>query len=77
MNATANNVTFDVVYFWKGGREAGSWHEAIPGVYPNYRIIPELINELECAGYVAVRGQRAIGAPEGAPDERRFRALGL
>lgn len=53
---------YDVVWWWRGGREHGEWCEALPGAD-----IAETIQRIERAGYVAVRGSRLVGPPEGAP----------
>ena len=58
---------YDIVYYWVGGTE-GKWREAFPGVFPEYKSIDELIDTITRAGYHAVRGTKAIGAPEGAPE---------
>lgn len=57
----------DVVYYWKGGVEMGEWHEALPGVWPERKSADELVQDLTRAGFVAHRGNRNVGPPEGPP----------
>jgi len=65
--AASKAFSFNAVYFFKGG----SWHYADPscpvslgGVGGD---INALVARLERAGYPAVKGSTAIGAPEGSP----------
>lgn len=55
---------YDVLYYWTG--EAWVEHDA-----PADRLGPAL-DELEGRGFVALRGARAVGPPEGPPSEARL-----
>ena len=70
---------FDTVYYWVGGREVGEWKPTSYRVIhaPDVPSLAFVIEKLERAGYVAVRGSTAIGPPEGPPLNSRFKALGL
>ena len=61
-------------YYWTGGREVGRWREALcfGGVTPERQI-----ERLARMGYVAVKGDDSIGAPEGSPSEEEFGRVGV
>ena len=61
---------YDTVYYWVGGREQGRWLETLT----QGSAIEETVEHLKRSGYVAHRG---IRAPEGAPSDAEFKALGL
>lgn len=55
----------NVVFYWVGGTEAGSWHAAAPmGRDVSLRRFAISIRR---QGYYTVFGNRAVGAPEGPP----------
>ncbi len=64
---------YDTVYYWTGGRVEGYWTET----QTQGSAIEETLEHLARAGYVAHRGLRSIGAPEGPPSDAEFKALGL
>lgn len=64
---------YDVVYHWVGGREEGRWHE----VHTVPEMAEERLAEVRRMGYVAHRGVKSIGAPEGPPSDADFRAIGM
>lgn len=63
---------YDVVYYWAGGSQNGEWREAQPGVWPERLTMEQLLANLIRAGFVAHRGLRSIGAPEGPPSREDF-----
>lgn len=67
---------YDVVWLWSGGRENGYWSAARPAASTR-QAVDKLVDEIERAGRVAVRGKRSIGAPDGCPSEDRFEAIGM
>lgn len=64
-----------VIYYWTGGREEGEW--CTIWVTDGDRTTADRLTALARAGYVAHRGSRVVGAPEGAPSDAEFKALGL
>ena len=65
---------YDVIYYWTGGREEGEWRAAI---HQSEGMPDESIRRIERMGYVAHRGQRSIGPPEGPPCESDFQHVGM
>ena len=71
-------MKYDVVYYWLGGTEQGRWRAITTALEPESRTPNKLVENLTKMGYVAHRGLRAIGPPEGPPSEAELReALGL
>lgn len=56
-------MNYDTVYFWIGGTERGHWGSTMPE--PD--AIDAVVKDLQRQGYHAIKGSRAIGAPEGPP----------
>ncbi len=67
------------VWYWNGGREHGYWCPVdLRGMFGvPHQTVPGAIDELERAGYVALAVDPAIGPPDDAPSEERFRAVGI
>lgn len=63
-------MTADVVWWWRGGREAGEWLPA-----ETRGDADAVALEIERGGRVCVKGLRDIGPPEGPPSEERFREV--
>lgn len=61
------------VYWWKGGRERGTWNHAPAYGYD----VKDILDELRRKGYVAVKGNRNIGPPDDPPPDYKFRELVL
>ena len=61
---------YDTVYYWTGGRDLGHWTE----IMTQGSALEETLVHLKRSGYVAHRG---VSAPEGAPSDSEFKALGL
>ncbi len=80
-------TTYDVIYYWTGGREVGEWNATLSVGHDSHYIdgsltnptrnIDDLISKIRRQGYVAHRGLRSIGPPEGPPTDAEFKALGL
>jgi hypothetical protein len=64
-------MAYDTVYYWTGGTERGEWRET----FITAAEIEETLASVRRQGYVAVRGSKAIGPPEGAPSAERLRAV--
>ena len=62
--------TYDVVWYWIGGSERGSWH----GANVDPAGAETLRQEVERMGYVAHKGRRSIGPPEGPPTREELAA---
>lgn len=62
----------DVVYYWSGGTDKGSWHAATPE--PS---VDAQIKKIEKQGRVAVPGKKSIGPPSGPPSRAQFKAVGF
>jgi len=67
---------YDVIWYWKGGRSRGAWHQILIGP-PTQNELEESIRTLNAAGFVNYPGTRSIGPPESPPMDREFVALGL
>lgn len=57
--------TYDVVYWWRGGSEYGSWLPAY--ALPGPDGLKAQAREIERMGYVTRLGKRSIGPPETPP----------
>lgn len=55
--------TYDVVYYWTGGSEAGQWNAASPEGDAD-----EQVRAIRRQGYFALKGRRSIGPPDDAPE---------
>lgn len=58
---------YNRVYYWVRG--ADEWREALPGVFPEYKTVDGLYNEIRRAGRVARRGRKSLGAPSTPPKQ--------
>lgn len=54
---------YDVVWYWCGDQ----WRAVEPGQFPEFLTVDGLVRDLESRGFVAKRGRRSIGQPEGPP----------
>jgi len=60
----------DVVWYWN--RSLKQWSEALPSCWPEYKGIQALQDDIRRMGYVAHKGLRSIGKPEGPPSEEEL-----
>ena len=69
--------SINVVFWWKGGTEAGKWCPSFPEARsvgnPTKAEVDAHVAKLNRAGFVAHRGSTTIGAPEGPPSFNDFR----
>lgn len=74
-------MTYDVIWYWQGGRVDGRWRSSWPAASnlngPTSENVEHHIKYLNSTGYVAHRGTRKIGPPDGPPDDSEFKAIGL
>jgi hypothetical protein len=60
---------YDVVWYWEPEPGIEAWIALDPSPEAGVEVI---VRELSLQGYVARRGLRMVGPPEGPPDERRL-----
>ena len=62
-------LKLDRIWFWRGGRERGSWE------WCESSDAAATMSRLERMGYISVLGSSKIGPPEGPPSAEKFDAL--